>query len=85
MQDLEKSALRSMTALGALNYPIELAMGGLDGGGVTAKVPFDKSYKFGKEVLTGGGDGEVTAIQLVKNSPLNSNVILDYLMLATED
>lgn len=84
-EDLAGVSLRSMTALGALNYPIEVAMSGLEGGGVTAIVPFSKAYKFGSEVLTGGGDEEVTATQLVKNSPLNSNVILDYLLLGLEE
>lgn len=83
--NIETVALRSMTALGALNYPMEIAMGGLDGGGVTALVPFDKSYKFGKEILTGGADGTVSPTQLVKNSPLYANVILDYLMLGLEE
>lgn len=83
--DLAVVTIRSMTALGALNYPMEIAMAGLDGGGVTAMVPFSKSYKFGEEVLSGLSTGEVDPNQLVKNSPLYANVILDYLMLATKE
>ncbi|QGH73785.1 internal core protein [Vibrio phage vB_VhaP_VH-5] len=84
-EDLAVVTIRSMTALGALNYPMEIAMAGLDGGGVTAMVPFSKSYKFGEEVLSGISTGEVDPNQLVKNSPLYANVVLDYLMLATEE
>ena len=83
--NLELMTIKGMTALGSLNYPLEIAMAGLDGGGVTALAPFGKSYNFAKELATGGGDGKTTASQLIKNSPLNSNVILDYLALGLED
>lgn len=82
---IEVLALRSMTALGALNYPIEVAMGGLDGGGVTAIAPFDKTYKLGKELARGASEGELSPTQVLKNSPIYSNVVLGYLMLAVED
>ena len=83
--NLEVMTIKGMTALGSLNYPLEIAMAGLDGGGVTALAPFGKSYNFAKELATGGGDGKTTASQLIKNSPLNAAVVLDYLALGLED
>lgn len=83
--NLEVMTIKGMSALGSLNYPLEIAMAGLDGGGVTALAPFGKSYNFMKEVATGGVDGKVSPTQLIKNSPLNSAVVLDYLALALED
>lgn len=84
-KDLELMTIKSMTALGSLNYPMEIAMAGLEGGGVTALVPFSKSYKFGEHLLTGGGEDGLSPTQLIKNSPLNANIALDYLALALED
>lgn len=83
--NLEVMTIKGMSALGSLNYPLEIAMAGLDGGGVTALAPFGKSYNFAKELATGGGDGKTTASQLIKNSPLNAAVVLDYLALGLED
>ena len=82
--NLEIMTIKGMTALGSLNYPLEIAMAGLDGGGVTALAPFGKSYNFAKELATGGGDGKTSAAQLIRTSPLNSNVVLDYAALAFE-
>ena len=84
-KDLGLMTIRSMSALGSLNYPMEIALAGLEGGGVTAFAPFSKTYKFGKELATGGSDGEVSGTQLLKNSPLNAALPLDYLALALED
>ena len=84
-KDLGLMTIRSMSALGSLNYPMEIALAGLEGGGVTALAPFSKTYKFGKELATGGADGEITGTTLLKNSPLNAALPLDYLALALED
>lgn len=84
-KDLGLATIRSMSGLGSLNYPMEIALAGLEGGGVTAFAPFSKTYKFGKELATGGADGEVSGTQLLKNSPLNAALPLDYLALALED
>lgn len=84
MDNIHRVTLRSMTALGALNYPMELAMGGIENGGVTATVPFAKTYKFGEELLTNGGGEGINPNQLIKNSPAYANVVVDYLMLAVE-
>lgn len=84
-KDLGLMTVRSMSALGSLNYPMEIAMAGLEGGGITAFAPFSKTYNFGKELATGGADGEVSGTQLLKNSPLNAALPLDYLALALED
>lgn len=83
--NLALMTIKSLSALGSLNYPMEIAMSGLDGGGVTALAPFGKVYNFGKELATGGGDGKTSATDLIKNSPLNSAVVLDYLALGLED
>lgn len=83
--NLELMTIKGMTALGSLNYPLEIAMAGLDGGGVTALAPFGKTYNLFKELATGGGDGKTTPSQIIKNTPLNSNVVLDYLALGLED
>lgn len=83
--NLEVMTIKGMSALGSLNYPLEIAMAGLDGGGVTALAPFGKTYNLFKELATGGGDGKTTPSQIIKNTPLNSNVVLDYLALAVED
>lgn len=79
---LEIMTIKSMSALGSLNYPLEIAMAGLDGGGVTALAPFGKTYNFGKELLTGGSDGSVGLKTLKTNSPINAAIPLDYLFLA---
>lgn len=83
--NLEIMTIKAMSSLGSLNYPLEIAMAGLDGGGVTALAPFGKSYNFMKELATGGGDGKTTPSQLIKNSPLNAAMPLDYLALAFEE
>ena len=84
-KDMLALTLRSMTALGSLNYPLEVMMGGLSGGGVTALAPFAKTYSLGKEIATGGGDGEFSWRQAKVNSPVNAAVPLDILLLALED
>lgn len=83
--NLEVMTIKGVSALGSLNYPLEIAMAGLDGGGVTALAPFGKTYNLFKELATGGGDGKTTPSQIIKNTPLNSNIVLDYLALAVED
>ena len=84
-KDLLALTLRSMTALGSLNYPIEIMLSGLNGGGVTAMAPFSKTYNLGKEVISGGGDGEFSWRQAKVNSPVNAAVPLDLLLLALEE
>lgn len=81
--NLLQMTIKSMSALGSLNYPLEIALAGLDGGGVTAMAPFSKTYNFMKELGTGGSDGEVSPSQLLRNSPINAAMPLHYLLLAT--
>ena len=84
-KDLLALTLRSMSALGSLNYPMEIALSGITGGGVTAIAPFSKTYNLGKEIVSGGGDGEFSWRQAKANSPLNAAVPLDLLLLALEE
>ena len=84
-KDMLALTLRSMSALGSLNYPMEIALSGITGGGVTAVAPFSKTYNLGKEVISGGGDGEFSWRQAKVNSPVNAAVPLDILLLALEE
>lgn len=84
-KDMLALTLRSMSALGSLNYPMEIALAGISGGGVTAVAPFSKTYNLGKEVISGGGDGEFSWRQAKVNSPVNAAVPLDLLLLALEE
>lgn len=84
-KDMLALTLRSMSALGSLNYPMEIALAGISGGGVTAMAPFAKSYNLGKEIISGGGDGEFSWRQAKVNSPVNAAVPLDLLLLAVEE
>lgn len=84
-KDLLALTLRSMSALGSLNYPMEIALSGISGGGVTAIAPFSKTYNLGKEIISGGGDGEFSWRQAKANSPVNAAVPLDLLLLALEE
>lgn len=83
-EDLLVGALRVSTALGSLNYPMEIALAGLEGGGVTALVPFSKSYKLADELITGGGDGERSLRSIKQNSPINAAVVADIFLVAME-
>lgn len=84
-KDMLALTLRSMSALGSLNYPMEIALSGITGGGVTAVAPFSKTYNLGKEVISGGGDGEFSWRQAKVNSPVNAAVPLDIFLLALEE
>ena len=84
-KDMLALTLRSMSALGSLNYPMEIALAGISGGGVTAVAPFSKTYNLGKEVISGGGDGEFSWRQAKVNSPVNAAVPIDILLLALEE
>ena len=84
-KDLLALTLRSMSALGSLNYPMEIALSGVSSSGVTAAAPFSKTYNLGKEVISGGGDGEFSWRQAKVNSPVNAAVPLDLLLLALEE
>lgn len=77
-------ALRVTTALGSLNYPMEIALAGLEGGGVTALTPFSKTYKLADELITGGGDGERSLRSIKQNSPINAAVVADLFLVAME-
>lgn len=83
-EDLLVGALRVSTALGSLNYPMEIALAGLEGGGVTALVPFSKTYKLADELITGGGDGERSLRSIKQNSPINAAVVADIFLVAME-
>lgn len=83
--NLETMTIKSMSSLGSLNYPLEIALGGLNGGGVTALAPLGKTYNFGKELFGGGADGSVSPRTLLQNSPINAAMPLHYLMLGLED
>lgn len=84
-KDLLALTIRSMSALGSLNYPMEIALSGISGGGVTAMAPFSKTYNLGKEIISGGGDGEFSWRQAKVNSPINAAVPLDLFLLAVEE
>lgn len=84
-KDLLALTIRSMSALGSLNYPMEIALSGISGGGVTAVAPFSKTYNLGKEIISGGGDGEFSWRQAKVNSPINAAVPLDLFLLAVEE
>ena len=84
-KDMLALTLRSMSALGSLNYPMEIALSGVSSSGVTAAAPFSKTYNLGKEVISGGGDGEFSWRQAKVNSPVNAAVPLDILLLALEE
>lgn len=90
--DLVLGTVRAMSALGVLNYPIELTMAGLGQNSVTALAPFSKSYNLIGQFFNSSGrlqDGdyevefadEVDWHQVLKNSPLNSATPLHYLYL----
>lgn len=84
-KDLLALTIRSMSALGSLNYPMEIALSGISGAGVTAVAPFSKTYNLGKEIISGGGDGEFSWRQAKANSPINAAVPLDLFLLAVEE
>lgn len=90
--DLILGTVRAMSAIGVLNYPIELTMAGLGQNSVTALAPFSKSYNLIGQFFNSSGrlqDGdyevefadEVDWHQVLKNSPLNSATPLHYLYL----
>lgn len=83
-EDLLLGTLRVTTALGSLNYPMEIALAGLEGGGVTALVPFSKTYKLADELITGGGDGERSLMSIQQNSPLNAAIGLHIALAAMQ-
>lgn len=91
-EDLVLGTVRAMSALGVLNYPIELIMAGLGQNSVTALAPFSKSYNLIGQFFNSSGrlqDGdyeiefadEVDWHQVLKNSPLNAATPLHYLYL----
>lgn len=95
-EDLVVGTIRAMTALGALNYPLELIMSGFGNNSVTAIAPFSKSYNLVGEFFDTTGrlqDGdysveftdEVNWHNVLKNSPLNAATPLHYLMIAFEE
>lgn len=95
-EDLVVGTIRAMTALGALNYPLELIMSGFGNNSVTAIAPFSKSYNLVGEFFDTAGrlqDGdysveftdEVNWHNVLKNSPLNAATPLHYLMIAFEE
>ena len=90
--ELILGTVRAMSALGVLNYPIELIMAGLGQNSVTALAPFSKSYNLIGQFFNSSGrlqDGdyevefadEVDWHQVLKNSPFNSATPLHYLYL----
>lgn len=95
-EDLVVGTIRAMTALGALNYPLELIMSGFGNNSVTAIAPFSKSYNLVGEFFDTAGrlqDGdysveftdEVNWHNVLKNSPFNAAMPLHYLMKGIED
>ena len=54
-EDLVVGTIRAMTALGALNYPLELIMSGFGNNSVTAIAPFSKSYNLVGEFFDTAG------------------------------
>ena len=90
--ELVLGTIRAMSALGVLNYPIELIMAGLGQNSVTALAPFSKSYNLIGQFFNSSGrlqDGdyevefadEVDWGQVLKNSPLNAATPLHYIYL----
>ncbi|UAW09803.1 internal virion protein C [Acinetobacter phage APK09] len=79
--DLAKMTVKTMSALGSWNYPLEMLIGGVDQSSVTALAPLGKTWNFVSELAT----GEPDLITLKKNSIANSAVLLDALALAFED
>lgn len=95
-EDLVVGTVRAMTALGALNYPLELIMSGFGNNSVTAIAPFSKSYNLVGEFFDTAGrlqDGdysveftdEINWHNVLKNSPMNAATPLHYLMIAFEE
>uniref|UniRef100_A0AAU8KYB8 Internal virion protein with endolysin domain n=1 Tax=Acinetobacter phage vB_Ab_1137_KEN_05 TaxID=3143020 RepID=A0AAU8KYB8_9VIRU len=80
-KDLAKMTVKTMSALGSWNYPLEMLIGGVDQSSVTALAPLGKTWNFVSELAT----GEPDLITLKKNSIANSAVLLDALALAFED
>lgn len=94
--DLVVGTVRAMTALGALNYPLELIMSGFGNNSVTAIAPFSKSYNLVGEFFDTSGrlqDGDYSVDfnddinwhNVLKNSPLNAATPLHYLSIAFEE
>ncbi|AYD85857.1 internal virion protein with endolysin domain [Acinetobacter phage vB_AbaP_46-62_Aci07] len=79
--DLAKMTVKTMSALGSWNYPLEMLIGGVDQSSVTALAPLGKTWNFVNELAT----GEPDLITLKKNSIANSAILLDALALAFED
>ena len=95
-EDLVVGTIRAMTALGALNYPLELIMSGFGNNSVTAIAPFSKSYNLVGEFFDTSGrlqDGDYSVDfnddinwhNVLKNSPLNAATPLHYLSIAFEE
>lgn len=95
-EDLVVGTVRAMTALGALNYPLELIMSGFGNNSVTAIAPFSKSYNLVGEFFDTSGrlqDGDYSVDfnddinwhNVLKNSPLNAATPLHYLSIAFEE
>lgn len=95
-EDLVVGTIRAMTALGALNYPLELIMSGFGNNSVTAIAPFSKSYNLVGEFFDTSGrlqDGDYSVdfnddinwYNVLKNSPLNAATPLHYLSIAFEE
>lgn len=93
-EDLVVGTIRAMTALGALNYPLELIMSGFGNNSVTAIAPFSKSYNLVGEFFDTTGrlqDGDYSVDfnddinwhNVLKNSPLNAATPLHYLGIGT--
>ena len=93
-EDLVVGTIRAMTALGALNYPLELIMSGFGNNSVTAIAPFSKSYNLVGEFFDTSGrlqDGDYSVDfnddinwhNVLKNSPLNAATPLHYLGIGT--
>ncbi|YP_009949057.1 internal virion protein with endolysin domain [Acinetobacter phage SWH-Ab-1] len=80
-EDLAKMTVKTMSALGSWNYPLEMLIGGVDQSSVTALAPLGKTWNFVSELAT----GEPDLITLKKNSIANSAILLDALALAFED
>lgn len=84
-KDLHLVTIRSISAMGSLNYPLEMAFAGIESGGVTAMAPFAKSGKFVGQLVDGAQGGDVSASKLIQNSPLNAAIVLDYLAIAVDE
>lgn len=93
-EDLVVGTIRAMTALGALNYPLELIMSGFGNNSVTAIAPFSKSYNLVGEFFDTSGrlqDGDYSVDfnddinwhNVLKNSPFNAATPLHYLGIGT--